>query len=188
MPEISLAKYGPVFEPLLDLNRPFPVGMGEPDQRVFEALTAITVESAFEHDRTVDQAAAACCLSGLWMFHGFLDQSHTISQDITNPTGSYWHGIVHRREGDFSNAKYWFRQVGEHPSFELLDERISDHDALLQNKKAAKLCVRGYDPFQFVDYCRAYAKGEEDLELYCREVTRQEWWTLFDYCYDTAVQ
>src|SRR5262245_25728404 len=44
-----------------------------------------------------DQARAM--LSGLWLRHDWLDQSHTISQGIENSTGSWWHAIMHRREG-----------------------------------------------------------------------------------------
>ena len=44
---------------------------------------------------------AACCLCGLWLLHDFLDESHSLSQEITTDTGSYWHGIMHRREPDY---------------------------------------------------------------------------------------
>ena len=63
---------------------------------------------------------ALACMAGLWLRHDFLDESHRISQDLENPSGSYWHGIMHRRELDFSNAKYWFRRVGMHRVFEPL--------------------------------------------------------------------
>jgi hypothetical protein len=46
------------------------------------------------------------CLSGLWLLAGDLDQSHSISQDLTSAEGSFWHGIMHRREADFGNAKF----------------------------------------------------------------------------------
>ena len=55
---------------------------------------------------------AAACLAGLWLHHNFLDESHTLSQDIDTTTGSYWHAIMHRREGDYGNAKYWLHRVG----------------------------------------------------------------------------
>ena len=64
-------------------------------------------------------------LSGLWLLAGDLDRSHSISQSIENREGSFLHGIMHRREGDFDNAKYWFRRVGSHPVFETL-ARSSD--------------------------------------------------------------
>ncbi|SVE48716.1 uncharacterized protein METZ01_LOCUS501570, partial [marine metagenome] len=57
--------------------------------------------------------------SALWLYVDDLDRSHTCSQSIDDTTGSYWHGIMHRREGDFSNSHYWFRKVGNHPAMAL---------------------------------------------------------------------
>jgi hypothetical protein len=51
---------------------------------------------------------------------GDIERSHSISQNIENLEGSFLHGMMHRREGDFSNAKYWFRRVGNHPVIEQL--------------------------------------------------------------------
>ena len=45
------------------------------------------------------------CMSGLWLLAGDLDRSHTISQSIGSAEGSFWHAIMHRREGDFGNSK-----------------------------------------------------------------------------------
>src|SRR5262245_21627515 len=47
-------------------------------------------------------------LAGLWLYHDWLDESHRISQSLDTPTGSFWHAIMHRRERDFSNSKYWY--------------------------------------------------------------------------------
>ncbi len=62
--------------------------------------------------------------SALWLLAGDLDRSHEISQRIDTREGAFWHGIMHRREGDFWNAKYWFRKVGNHPVFVQLAEQI----------------------------------------------------------------
>lgn len=55
--------------------------------------------------------------SGLHLWNGSLDASHAISQELHDRTGSFWHGIMHRMEGDFDNANYWFRRVGDHPVY-----------------------------------------------------------------------
>ena len=46
----------------------------------------------------------------LWL-HGFLDESHSIAQGLASAEGSYWHALVHRSEGDFSNSKYWYGRI-----------------------------------------------------------------------------
>jgi hypothetical protein len=56
-------------------------------------------------------------LSGMHLWNDSLDASHTISQDIHTPDGSYWHAIMHRMEGDYWNSKYWYKRVGNHPIF-----------------------------------------------------------------------
>src|SRR5690554_1595201 len=60
-------------------------------------------------------AALPALEAGLWLYIDELDRSHTISQRMHDATGSFWHGIMHRREGDFGNSHYWFRRTGDHP-------------------------------------------------------------------------
>jgi len=60
-------------------------------------------------------AFARAMLAGLWLWHDWLDESHTISQALHDQTGSFWHAIMHRREGDFSNSKYWYAKADDHP-------------------------------------------------------------------------
>ncbi|MFC0216359.1 hypothetical protein ACFFK0_28580 [Paenibacillus chartarius] len=60
----------------------------------------------------------AALKSGLHLWNGSLDASHSLSQELETPLGSYWHGIMHRMEGDYGNANYWFARAGKH-SFHL---------------------------------------------------------------------
>jgi hypothetical protein len=149
------------------------LGPGKPNGAARSALTALTPESAFPNLR--DRSMALACISGLWLLHDFLDESHAISQDLDSPTGSYWHGIMHRREPDAGNAKYWFRRVGAHP---------------VLAKLAAESPALGYryiDAFDFVDFCENMRGSGSDQELLARRVQFLEWQLLFDWCCQTAI-
>lgn len=146
-----------------------PLGPGrpEPAQRVLLArVTPVTLGMP-------DGPDFRACLSGLWLAFDFLDEAHAICQDLDTPEGSYWHAILHRREPDYPNAKYWFRQVGEHPIYREI---------------ARSAPVLGYpvcgawDPCAFVDACAAHRDREDQMEWYLRCVQEMEWHTLFGYC------
>ncbi len=101
-------------------------------------------------------------LSGMWLLAGDIDRSHTISQDIGSAEGSFLHGIMHRREGDFGNAKYWFRRVGTHTVFDQIE---TESDGLYS------------DPFDFVDDCSNRSGDASQLIL----TQWIEWQSLMTY-------
>ena len=191
--------YGPGFAPLLAIDRRRALDAGRPDAGAAAALKKLSIEAAFAHvwaegrsTRVADVEMAACCVAGVWLLHDYLDESHTISQGIDTPSGSFWHGIMHRREGDFSNAKYWFRHVGQHPVFEALGERA--HVAGVSPRRGCEFrrnsptCGWHWDPLAFVDLCQAVVRGKSDARELCLDIQQAEWELLFDYCYREAIR
>jgi len=137
--------------------------------------------------RSAEDAKAA--LSGLWLYHDFLDESHSISQELPSATGSLWHAILHRREGDFSNAKYWYARCRHHPAYPAI---ASAGAAALRASHAAptlESLVRGeWDPDGFVDVVRAiHTKTADPLYAAAVELQRAEWNALFAHCAHAAV-
>lgn len=130
----------------------------------------------------VDRLAAAAAISGLWLWHDFLDESHTISQGIDTPSGSLWHAIMHRREGDFSNAKYWYRKCSRHPAYASIAAKV---DAATQglpvDKSLFRLTVHGWDPMAFVDLVEAiHSSGDASKRPIVIAIQRIEWRSVFE--------
>src|SRR4051812_2057123 len=153
--------YGPILLPLLSGDRRRALDAGEPDINVRPALQKLSAATAFEHATSSSGQRqpsvpdmAACCIAGVWLLHDFLDKSHNVSQRIYTPEGSFWHAIMHRREGDFSNSKYWYGHVGNHPIFTALAEQ-AHLVASLRDPKSSFNETRAHewDPFAFVDQC-----------------------------------
>lgn len=182
-------QYGPAAAVLLNAERLPELGPGIPNQAAHTRLRGLTPESLFAGQAIIDREMAQCCLAGLWLEHNFLEESHAISQAIHTAAGSYWHGIMHRREPDFSNAKYWFRRVGDYSIFEPLAAGARELAQAEDLDRAAAFLTKQerWDPFQFVDLCEAALRGEtRNVEL-CQRVAREEWRLLFDDCYRRAV-
>jgi hypothetical protein len=188
--------YGPAFAPLLTTDRRRPLDAGQPATALRKQLQQLTIENAFAHlgptargHRRVDPQMAACCLSAVWLLHDFVDEAHTICQDIPSTSGSYWHAILHRREGDFANAKYWFRRVGEHEALAPLSARTAELAAARgQSRPLEKLIHNGtFDPCAFVDLVeKTVHDGRPEIIELCLDIQQAEWETLFDWCYQRA--
>ncbi|GIW77582.1 MAG: hypothetical protein KatS3mg104_2645 [Phycisphaerae bacterium] len=123
-------------------------------------------------------------ISALWLWHDYLDESHQISQQVHTPTGSFWHAIMHRREGDFGNSKYWYAKCRDHPILQSLSIQansiVSRADA---DKTLLRLTISGWNGAAFVDYVQSLHESPSDPR-YAIAVSLQqlEWRVLFDHC------
>jgi hypothetical protein len=62
-------------------------------------------------------------LAGLWWdAKGNWTRAHESAQQDEGPEGSWVHAYLHRKEGDASNAAYWYRRAGKTMSRENLAE------------------------------------------------------------------
>ena len=123
------------------------------------------------------------CVVLLW--HDHHEAAHEICQQIETPDGGWLHGLLHRREPDYGNARYWFRRVGTHPGFPTLAEKVA---AFLtsqgEDKLAAQLLPRGqWDSFAFVAACeQAAGLSSSVTQCQClRQIQAVEFEVLLEY-------
>jgi hypothetical protein len=131
---------------------------------------------------------AQAILAGLWLYFDFLDESHTISQSLDNPTGSFWHAIMHRREGDFGNSKYWYARCQDHPSIATMAAAAAKHvNQMPADKSLLRLVASGWNPSAFVDLVQAVHESPSDpRHALAVGLQRLEWQVLFDHCTRSA--
>jgi hypothetical protein len=153
------------------------------------------LEESFEID---DMEYTRSIQAGLYLWNENLESSHVISQEITSPTGSYWHGLIHRMEGDFSNAKYWFTAARHHP---ISTQLVSGLRAYLSVEQLAKLdneTLRSklevlvtspvWNPAVFVDAVALQLMHVQDprAEEWLRQIQYLEMKLLLNYCYEQS--
>ncbi len=130
--------------------------------------------------------------AGLFLMNDCLDESHECSQSIEGKgrhrCGDYWHAIMHRREPDYGNAKYWFQRVGRHPRFRELFETANTVIARCGVTELTPLTAKEWDPMLFVDLCEKHAHEEESpAALALREIQGWEMAHLLEQSITDAV-
>lgn len=147
------------------LVTPEPAELGPGPRSGVRALAELNGElNAVLEKLSLPATRSALVRATVLLWHDHLDASHTISQSIENADGSYVHGIMHRREPDYGNAKYWFHRVGRHASFPELAARVATFlRAKGESGLATKLLPRGaWDPLAFIDACEEAARLPAD--------------------------
>ena len=159
----------------------------------------------FRGNRLVSEPDGQLVLAALYQKNDDLAASHTICQEVGQttaaPQASYWHGMVHRREPDFSNARGWF---GRAEGLGALPDMYQEVARLLQRvlqmpeygaaRDAALAFLRhlqelgNWDSIYFLDLCeRCLQEDSPEIRRLLEEVQEVEFNALFDWTYRQAV-
>jgi hypothetical protein len=140
------------------LFRVLPIERAMPKLLVARPADSEALEAAATVVSNPEIAGHPSLVAGIWLYVDDLDRSHRSSQTDDSTEGAMWHSIMHRREGDFDNSRYWLRRAGGLPAFAGLDR----YDPLRMIRDAEE--ARGADPAPLV------------------ELQRLEWLALFSWC------
>lgn len=126
-----------------------------------DPLPILTPENVWDENLSaeIDKLSAASLIrAGLHLLNDDIHNCHIIAQEHENPDGNYWHAILHRRESDYWNSKYWYKRIGDHP--------------VIHNMQKEE---PGWDPFNFIDQCEKFNTAQE------RQIQLQEMTLLLNY-------
>jgi hypothetical protein len=167
---------------LLMTPEPAALGPGPREGVQPEAALRREVQNALaESPLASERQQLVTALVLLW--HDHLEPAHLIAQDITGPDGSFVHAIMHRREPDYGNAKYWFARVGEHPAMPVIAERVKTLPVAQPLSGLHSKLVRNgnWDAFAFVDLCEEAARKPGVSSKALVEIQKIETEVLLEY-------
>jgi hypothetical protein len=125
-----------------------------------EPETIIRIREATDEDLLGGQTPAApeyvpILRAALFYLFDSYPDSHTLAQESSTDLASYLHGMLHRREGDFDNARYWFRTAGQLPFFPELHRRVGEYSPDFAKQF-------NWDPYLFTYHCEQARFGEQE--------------------------
>jgi hypothetical protein len=141
------------FESLSRLLIEEPSGLRALEERLLAALAPEPLGLSL---RAVDIGDWELLCGGVLYAADCLGKAHELFQNSDSFEGAYWHGMLHRREGDFSNALYWIRRAGRVPALG---------------------GMAGFSPTSFIAECEAAAARREEPPRLL-ETQRREWEAL----------
>ncbi len=109
--------------------------------------------------RALPDESSALLRAVALLYHDQHDPAHDLVADRNDVTSAFIHGILHRREPDYWNARYWFRRCEMHSAYSILAGNIARWNGPGEPETIRGLILPGsFDPFAFVDACERHAR------------------------------
>ena len=149
------------------------------DRELWREITAAS-DAELAGNAAIQPRKFALVRGGLLYALDDLDGCHRIFQEAHTDLGSYWHGMMHRREGDYDNARYWFRRAGAVPVFEKLHGNVASISPDMAKQSS-------WDPYLFTGVCEQARHGAEDDGQVLPRLQRAEFEVFLDYSWRQAL-
>ena len=135
-----------------------------------------------------DNVWTTLCATGILLHYNQIDAAHDIVAQRTDPSACLWHAIIHRREGDYPNARYWVQRAGNHPVYGYIAQGAGAILAQMEDLNESQLArqISNWDATMFVKLCERGLTEQGALEQFCLQVQDLEWQVLFHFCYQHA--
>lgn len=118
------------------------------------------------------------CLAGLMFAQDYIWEGHEIVQDYPDLEASWWHAFMHRMEGDYGNASYWYRRVGDPVEYSEFYKLLSELS--LEGEVCVIQDSSVWDPFEFNGLIDRYRASSESALM---QVHLLEFKYLFGLCF-----
>jgi hypothetical protein len=136
--------------PLDRLERGKPIGKGR------EAVAGLSEK---ELGKLQNPDSLLSAQGALYLYFDCIEEAHQIAQDHEGLLGNWLHAILHRREPDAGNSKYWYARVklpGK-ASQEIAGEAVkllkANPSPELETFRQKLFKSASWDPASFVDLC-----------------------------------
>lgn len=164
------------------------------NERLDRQITAIPLTEENDEKRAYEIALKGAFL----IYNDSLSKGHDELQDrlvyARHDTSSYWHGIMHRKEGDYNNAKHWC--PSDHPIHEELLQKARAYvqgqtiqNAELKSSLNELVGQSKWDPRLFVDIVKEHVTSglDEEAATLLNNIQKIEIDLLLDYTCEKAV-
>ncbi|MFM8402682.1 MAG: hypothetical protein ACKOAU_07570 [Pirellula sp.] len=157
----------PLNDWLAELSDPMPLSFRNPNDPVClsqsESLRQALKQSSTPSGGVLEALA--------YLRIGLMEPAHGNVQDATLGIEAYVHGVIHRMEGDYWNAKYWFARVQDAQLLTSIAKHIEE-----LGSAPGILAQEWTGPESFVNACQARRSAPNDALV---DLAWLEWQALW---------